>query len=340
MEPVYAFDREIIPAGTLVLGKVSRTQPVTKWQRFRLILGGDFTPLRTAQVEFTTLKLPDGRTLPSHTIETMGLNSIYNPWKSQPQAQNGGILGTAKQRVKDRISTATGTLNDIRGPNKKEKLVDFLWTKAPYHPQYWRRNTRFDAPLRDPLDFGSATIKPEDLSALGTQPAPDSVGHVRLLTELNSADAKQGAPVEAVVTAPLFSKDHKLLLPEGTKLTGEVVLARRARHFHRAGQLRFTFQKVDLPQQALALRESAPPPAMLKTQAVLQAAEGAGKTPIKVDSEGGVQAKESKTRFLAPAISFAIASASNYEGRHQMLTNLENTSAAARMSGAEPSAAA
>ena len=28
MEPVYAFDREVIPAGTVALGKVSRTQPV------------------------------------------------------------------------------------------------------------------------------------------------------------------------------------------------------------------------------------------------------------------------------------------------------------------------
>ena len=31
-------------------------------------------------------------------------------------------------------------------------------------------------------------------------------------------------------------------------------------------------------------------------------AEGGGKAPIQVDSEGGVQAKESKTRFIAPAV--------------------------------------
>ena len=58
MEPVFAFDREVIPAGTVALGKVSRTQPVRKWQRVTAILNGDFTPLRRAQVEFTTLKLP------------------------------------------------------------------------------------------------------------------------------------------------------------------------------------------------------------------------------------------------------------------------------------------
>ena len=110
--------------------------------------------------------------------------------------------------------------------------------------------------------------------------------------------------------------EHKLVLPEGTRLTGEVVLAKRARHFHRAGQLRFNFQKVDLPQEAANLRPAQPRLAPMKTQATLAAAEGSGKAPIQVDSEGGVQAKESNTRFIAPAISVLIASQASYEGRH------------------------
>ena len=48
LEPVFAFDREVIPAGSSLTGSVSRTQPVTKWQRVRAILNGDFTPLRSA----------------------------------------------------------------------------------------------------------------------------------------------------------------------------------------------------------------------------------------------------------------------------------------------------
>jgi hypothetical protein len=329
MEPVFAFDREVIPGGTVALGKVSRTQPVSKWQRFTAILSGDFTPLRLAQVEFTTLKLPDGRELAAPTVETMGLNSIYiepstkkkKNQKVPPQNVNGGILGTVKQTAKDRINGAInarsrGFADIVRGPNKKEKLVDLLWSKAPYHPQYWRRGTRFDAPLRDPLELGFARFKQEDVGALGTQPAPDSVAHVRLLTALSSASAKQGQTVQALVTAPVFSPEHKLVLPEGTKLTGEVVLAKKARSFHRAGRLRFTFQEVDLPQQVANLRPGAPAPAPMKTQTTLEAAEGSGTTPIQVDSEGGVQAKESKTRFIAPAVSLVIASLASYDGRH------------------------
>jgi hypothetical protein len=328
LEPVFAFDREVIPAGTVAQGQVSRVRAVGKWQRVRAILGGDFTPLRTAQVEFTTLILPDGHSVSTHTVETAGLNSIYiEPSKKKkqqaaPQNQNGGILGTAKQTAKDRINGAvnartSGFAEVVRGPNKKEKLIDLIWSKAPYHPQYWRRGARFDSPLQDPLQFGFAAVKPEDLSALGAQPPSDSVAHVRLLTALSSASATKGQTVEGLLTAPVFSAEHKLLLPEGTRLTGEVVLAKKARSFHRAGKLRFTFQKIDLPDQVANLRPAAAPPAPLKTQAILEAAEGGGAAPIQVDSEGGVQAKESKTRFIAPAISLLLASHANYDGRHR-----------------------
>ncbi len=329
LESVFAFDREVIPAGTIAQGQVSRVQPVSKWQRARAILGGDFTPLRSAQVEFNSLILPDGHTLSTHTVETSGLNSIYiepskkKKQKAQPQNQNGGILGTAKQTAKDHINGAInarskGIADIVRSPNKKEKLIDLFWSKLPYHPQYMRRGTRFDAPLRDPLQLGFASVKPADLAELGSQPLPDSVVRVRLLTELNSASAKPGEVVEAVTAAPLFSPNHKLLFPEGTRLIGTVVVSKKARSFHRGGQLRFNFQRIDLPPQVANLRPATPRQEATKTQATLAGAEGSGTAPIKVDSEGGVQAKESKTRFIAPMISLVLASrsADNDAGHH------------------------
>ena len=194
----------------------------------------------------------------------------------------------------------------MRAPNKKENFIYFLWAKLPYHPQYLRRGTRFDAALRDPLPFGFVPVKPADLVALGSQPLPDSLVHVRLLTALDSASAKLGQEVKAVVTAPLFSPDHKLVFPEGTSLTCAVVLAKRARSFHRSGQLRFNFQSVYLPQEVAQMRPAQPAP--LTTPAILEAAEGSGTAPVKVDSEGTVQAKESKSRFIAPVISLMLAS--------------------------------
>jgi hypothetical protein len=327
LAPVFAFDREVIPAGTVVRGEVSHVQPYGKWERARAILNGDFTPLRRAEVEFSALILTDGRQVPMHTLETLGLNSIYTEpskktkiQKPRPQDQNGGILGTAKQTAKDKMnetmSRGRGILDTVRGPNKKEKLVDFLWSKLPYHPQYVRRGTRFDAVLREPLQFGFETVRPSDLAELGSQPRPDSIAHVRLLTPLDSASTKQGEAVLAVVTAPLFSPDHKLLLPEGTRLTGTVVVARRARSFHRAGQLRFNFQKLDLPPEVANLRLAAPPAGPVNTLATLSAAEASGTARIKVDPEGGVKVQESKTRFIAPVISAVLASRAADNERH------------------------
>jgi hypothetical protein len=330
IEPIFAFDKEVVPAGSAVTGKVSRVQPVGKWQRFRSIVNGDFTPLRNAQVEFDNLTLPDGGKLQLHTAETTGLNSIYTEpvktkknHKAPPQNQNGGILGTARQTVKDQINGAInarsrGIADIVRGPNKKEKLVDFLWAKSPYHPQYVRRGTRFDAPLRDPLQFGMESVKLADLAELGSQPGADSVVRARLLTALDSESAKQGQVVEAVVAAPLFSANQKLVLPEGTRLVGTVTLARKARSFHRGGQLRFNFQNLNVPPEAASLRPVTPSPEPLRTLATLGAAEGGGPAPIKVDSEGGVKAQESKTRFIAPVISLVLASkaADNDAGRH------------------------
>ena len=111
MESVFAFDREVLPAGSAVTGRVTALHPVDKWQRFRAMVGGDFTPLRNALVEFDGVTLSDGKKLTLHTAETIGLNSIYieqlrKKHGSAPKSSSGGTLGTAKQTVKDRIQDA------------------------------------------------------------------------------------------------------------------------------------------------------------------------------------------------------------------------------------------
>lgn len=313
LDPLYAFDREVAPAGAQVLGTVVRLDSVSKMKRAAAILSGDFTPLHEAEVEFTSLVLPDGRHVAIHTVETPGLNSIadLHPKKSSAAPnQNTGVLGTAKAQVKDKIDSTRKSVSDVvRAPDKKEQLEDFLWAKLPYHPQRVRRGTRFDAELINPVEFGAATLKPDDLRLLGSQPPADSFVQARLITPLDSSSAKQGEPIEAVLSRPLFSPDHKLLLPEGTRLTGAVTTVRPARWFHRGGQLRFNFQSIDLPAGIKLPTLLAEKPAV-HTIATLQAAEPNGKTSVKVDEEGGVKATESKTRFLAPVLAAFIATKS------------------------------
>src|SRR5260221_9287314 len=130
MESVFAFDREVLPVGSAVTGRVTAVHPVNKWQRVRAIVGGDFTPLRNARVEFDCVILSDGTKLPLHTAETIGLNSIYiEPSRKKhgaaPKSSNGGTRGAAKQTVKDRIQDAIyarrgGVMDSLRRPSKKE----------------------------------------------------------------------------------------------------------------------------------------------------------------------------------------------------------------------------
>jgi len=338
LDPLFAFDREVAPAGSQVLGTVVRLKPLSKMQRALAIFGGDFTPLHDAEVEYRTLVLPDGRNIPLHTVETAGLNSSADlktiSKKASAANQNSGVLGTAKAQVQAKIDAARKSVSDVvRGPDKKTRLEDFLWAKLPYHPQRTRKGTRFDAELIDPLQFGVMTLQQSDLQLLGSQPPADSSAQMRLVTPLDSESGKQGDRVEAILSRPLFSSDHKLILPEGTRLTGGVTTVRRARWFHRGRQLRFTFQEVVLPD-GVKRRDLRPGNPAAKTLATLQAAEANGKTPLKVDQEGGVKATESKTRFIAPLIAAFIANKSADNDVGKRTATPENNTGGRTLGGA------
>jgi hypothetical protein len=333
---------------------VSRLEPVSGWTRLRAVLGGDFTPLHIAEIEFTSLVLPDGRRVELHTAETVGLNSLVplKPPKPAPTPQtgNGGILGTGKQKVKEqidaRVEQIKGIPDMVRGTGTKELLYDYALSRLPYHPQYIHNRTRFDAELSASLSFGTAKLAPDALGLLGSQPAEGAVAHARLVTSVDSLHSRAGENVEAVLEQPLFSADHKLLLPEGTIVRGSVGMAKKAGWFHHAGRLRFAFQSIELTPDVVRLESTARqapsaasttqrlPEFQLRTQAVLHGAEGAT-APVKVDSEGGVQAKESKTRFIgtAAAILIARSAADNDEGRHHVEANGPDSNISGRTLG-------
>jgi hypothetical protein len=269
--------------------------------------------------------------MPLHTLASSGLNSLvplHPPKQQSPSSQKstGGVVGAGEQKIKEQVNAqidrVKGIPDIVRGPNKKEWLTDYLMSKLPYHPQWVRSRTRFDAELQAPLNFGSETLAQDSLILVGSQPSAGSLVHARLLTALNSGSSTQGQKVEAVLAEPLFSTGHKLLLPEATRLNGSVVVAKKARWFHRTGRLRFTFQSVDLPPQVAELRLATTPSSpsqpqqekqqekklQFRSQGTLAAAES-GNAPVKVDKEGGVQATDSKTRFIGTAVAVLIARA-------------------------------
>jgi hypothetical protein len=61
VEPVYAYDRIVIPAGTKVRGHLARLDGGSRVARVRAYLGGDFSPPRQVVLQFDTLLPDDGR---------------------------------------------------------------------------------------------------------------------------------------------------------------------------------------------------------------------------------------------------------------------------------------
>ncbi len=323
-EPVWAFDRIVLPEGTLAKGVVSELDPVSNFIRARAIVGGDFTPLKEAKVSFSTLVLPNGRRMEVRTEDSAGLATIYVPSRAakrttaaksatqasqKPATRMAYVKETLHQAAINQVNARTQGLYDlVRGPNKREWVENFLLSKLPYHPQWYRTNTRFDAVLTEPLDFGTVAVPVSDLNALGTDPAADSIANVRIVSTLSSADARLGEPVEGVLSQPLFSAGHKLVLPEGTRVSGKITLAQGARWFHRGGKLRFDLDTLEVP--AVAVESGAASGEVDHGRRPARAQLAALETDphaARVDPEGTVTATESKTRFLRPAIAGLVA---------------------------------
>jgi hypothetical protein len=300
VEPVYAFDRMVVPAGSELTGKVSAVIPASKTRRTEAMLDGDFTPLRTAQVEFDTLVLKDGA---RRTIETKVSPAILNVVRlvSQEDKQGSkkkeGLLKRAKEQASQEWRQG---LEQIKVPGKMHRVFSYLKQMAirelPYRRQYLPAGAFYDAELQKPLDCGQALVPPKELAHVGDIPPQDSMVDARLVTPLSSATSHQGTQVAALTTKPLFSDNQQLLLPVGTQLQGVVVQAHPAGRMRHDGQLRFVIRRLELPSGTPEL-----------VDASIQGLEVGRQSNLALDSEGGTRVKESKKRYLTTALQLAIA---------------------------------
>jgi hypothetical protein len=66
-EPVYAFDKLVVPAGSEVTGSVNRISGVSGLKRTFAALDANFSPSRDVAITFDQLVLPGGRRVPLRT---------------------------------------------------------------------------------------------------------------------------------------------------------------------------------------------------------------------------------------------------------------------------------
>ncbi|MGH9547539.1 MAG: hypothetical protein ACRD23_20200 [Terriglobales bacterium] len=305
IEPVYAFDKLVVPAGTEVNGKIAQIEPVTKKRRTISALNADFSPYQEVHIEFDELVLADGRHLPLQTSVARGSSGVLQfvpagAEKKEGVKDAGKKLASrkvteARQEVKRDWETVKKQLHE---PAKMHRLERYGIAQLPYHPQYMDAGTSFNADLRQPLEFGTEPLRPDTLSAVGTQPPSGSVVHALLVTPLNSSRTKKGDSVDAVISRPLVVS-NRLFLPEGSHIKGSVLESRPARRLGRNGQLRIVFHQL------------VPPSGIQQTvEASLEGVAVAKGEHLSLDSEGGAQVTTPRTRYLTTAISVALASSS------------------------------
>jgi hypothetical protein len=307
-EPVYAFDKLVVPAGSEVTGSVTRIAGVSALKRIYAALDTNFSPSRDVEINFDQLVLPGGRRLPLHTqvspasqgvLEFATLAESKN--QNKVRKQNAAVklasekVSEKKQEINQEWETAK---KQVTTPGKMHRLKRLAIAELPYHPQYFDAGTRFNAELLDPLNFGTEELTQEKVHMVGTTPAAGSVIHALLKTPLSSASVQKGETVEAVMTEPLFT-DSQLVLPEGTLLKGSVLQVQPARRLHRNGQLRIVFHEIVPPESAGQ-----------HVEASLEGVEVKNDEHLTLDSEGGAQATTPKTRYLTTGISIALAASS------------------------------
>jgi hypothetical protein len=205
-------------------------------------------------------------------------------------------VAQAKQEAKQREHE---TLEAIKAPGKMQRLKAKLSAELPYHPQVLPVGTHFTAELKAPLELGKEEPSAKQLEHLGAEIPPGSVVHVRLLTPLSSATVHPGSSVQAVVSEPVFSSDHQLILPEGARLEGSVTHGVPARRLGRNGQLRFIFREIEFANAAPR-----------RVEASLQGIDATSGAHMELDSEGGAHAVAPKTKYIMPAIDVLLATSS------------------------------
>ncbi|MGD1081039.1 MAG: hypothetical protein ABR881_22190 [Candidatus Sulfotelmatobacter sp.] len=302
-EPVYAFDKLLIPVGTPVNGRVSAIDAVPKKIRTLQAMDANFSPVRAVHVQFDELVMPDGRRVSMQTVASPAPDGVLRFVPANEKAtKTNKVQDAAAKKVgatRQQIRQSWADLQkQIHEPGKIHKLKRLAIAQLPVHPQYIDVGTSFNANLQRPLDFGTESVQPEALINVGAPPPAGSSVHARLLTPLNSSTSHKGDAVEALITEPLVASDH-LILPEGSVIRGSVMQVQPARRLARNGQLRILFHEV------------APPNGL--EQKVVTSLEGVAVAKgehLKLDAEGGAQVTTPRTRYLTTGIQIMMAAAS------------------------------
>jgi hypothetical protein len=285
LEPIYAEDRLLIPSGALLQGKIVAVRPAAHGKRLDAKFHGDFTPLAEPVIQWTGLTRGDGEHFSLLAESTSGAGgTLY--FRTAPAAH----VSMFRRAWNTFTGQTNSALTSVKAPKKGERLQRYFWSQMPLHPQYLEEGTQYEMSLSEDLLL-PAGLAPAEIAPAAQKFLPEQVSvHSRLLGDINSATAKPGDPVDAVVTQPVLDSQNQLIVPQNSILHGRVVRATASRKWGHDGTLRFTFDQVSLPS---GLRQ--------EVEATPTAVESNASNRLVIDREGGV-APQAQRGVAAPLV--------------------------------------
>jgi hypothetical protein len=300
--PVYIENKIALPADTIVRGNVIQLDS-DRSHRIHSRLRGDFTPFHIPVVKFEQVVLPNGdveRIVSDSTRDGVSILRLSPPPNNPKGSFIRRQIAAEKQRVKDTVELFTK-------PGRGDRLVQFMYTQLPYHPERIDKATSWTVELSQPLDLKLNGDPPADTKATVTHPqnrqnskkgpeAPPPLQQAEwrlrayLQHTIDSASERPGNTFQASVAEPVFDTNHILVVPEGSVLVGQITQAKPARSFGRQGKLRFRFRELRFPSGF-----SQP------VEGTLAGADSNKAANLQIDSEGGVHPK-TQNRVIVPLV--------------------------------------
>src|SRR5579859_2983890 len=149
-EPLYAFDKEVIPAGTEVVGHVTGFTEARKSIRVEKMLSGNFGSFRHPEILFDTVLQKNGPPLTINaSTESGNIQVVEMRAASAPNPGHGihGAVERAKLEANKDIAQMRGFMHS---PDKFDIMRNAALAHSPYQPVKVEGRSRFDALLQTP----------------------------------------------------------------------------------------------------------------------------------------------------------------------------------------------
>ncbi len=317
--PVYQDNQLVLPAHTVIGGTVVSVKP-DHARRVTARLRADFTPFHTPIVRFDSIVAPDGTAIPISTAEGTDGAPIYRVVRTT--TTQGGLIG---QYFRIGLQYIDNTIQVFLGPDKADRLLQFIYRQLPYHPERIQKGTAWTIETTAPLNMTPLAPPPpipqpkpsrfrlvrtktltSDAVAATTGERPTWILQAYLNDAISSETSKANQVIHATVAEPVMNPDGSIAVPTGAVLTGTVTQAKASRHFDRAGVLRFNFSEIQLPG-----KESQ------QVRTTLAGADAASDGQLNMNAEGEVKPKP-QDKILIPALLILMASRpfDNDHGHH------------------------